>query len=147
MQSKLSTFKEDEAAQPPTPPECLAFLTGRALPWPAKTTQSQRPRSPFQRLNRVGKWSNQKVCPALIAMDKRYRLGDAWRRCTQLPPLATNNPALRKVVSPIPSWGRQSRKMNMETRGSWVTNSCSMKRLRLENSAVKKEKKKKKSSP
>lgn len=26
-----STFKKEEAAQPPTPPECLAFLAGRAL--------------------------------------------------------------------------------------------------------------------
>lgn len=80
VQSELSTFKEDEAAQPPTPPECLAFPTGRALPRQAKTTQSQRPRSPLQDLNRVGKWSNQKVWPALTAMDKRYRLGDAWTR-------------------------------------------------------------------
>lgn len=29
-QLEPSTFKKEEAAQPPTPPECLAFLAGRA---------------------------------------------------------------------------------------------------------------------
>lgn len=138
VQSELSTFK-DEAAQPPTPPECLAFLTGRALPWPAKTTQSQRPRSPFQRLNRVGKWINQKVCPALIAMDKR--------RCIQLPPLATNNPALRKVISPIPSWGRESRKINMETPDSWITTAAVWNVSGLKIQPSKRQKKKKRVQP
>lgn len=32
VQSEPSTFKKEEAAQPPTPPKCLAFLAGRALP-------------------------------------------------------------------------------------------------------------------
>lgn len=31
VQLEPSTFKKEEAAQPPTPPECLAFLAGMAL--------------------------------------------------------------------------------------------------------------------
>lgn len=50
VQLEPSTFEKEEAAQPPPPPECLAFLAGRALPWPAQTTQCQRARSPPQDL-------------------------------------------------------------------------------------------------
>lgn len=74
-----SAFKKEEAAQPPTPPKCLAFLAGSALPWPAQTIQSPRPRSPTQDLERVGKWSK-KGRRALIVRAKRYRHGDSWRK-------------------------------------------------------------------
>lgn len=123
MQLELSTFKKDEAAQPPTPPECLAFLAGRALPYQPKLPNAKKhvphPRSKY----RVGEGSNQRGQQALMATDKRDVRETAGESGggAQLPPWATNTPSLRKAARPIPPPERESKKMYKETRASWVT--------------------------